>query len=441
LSRQWANDFEADQRLLQTNKQAAAIMGKIGRKRKMGAKKSKAQIAAELAAASGEAVAAPVVVKAKPRKVSTQARTTKPAPEPTRISARQDQRKAHPAQGVPPQRKRKAPVEAPQQQDGVVESVAAAAVAAPTQAPTKKRRLPTTTSRSPVQATTQTQVEQPEEEKTFEAVSHAADLKTLETVIDKLQSPQLQNVFRVALTTYKEKMCGVIAAAASSPSSSLLALRKEAADTALEKAQVAIAEAPSTTTTTESEAAAPILEPPPPPVLKGGRKVNLDLIVPLEEDCFMYLKDGFTPRCDTKTRGNAAVKQESRYVRKLINDVILNKHLNDKQQVWVLRKAAMHPKCRHVFKSAGLVDVVQYEVKEFVIKKIRTLIQETRKTNHSHGRTTDKNRAFVEKILLAVANAPPKEGEDVRSTPSNRSVFEMLGVPGGTGQRIVKKEK
>ena len=62
---------------------------------------------------------------------------------------------------------------------------------------------------------------------------------------------------------------------------------------------------------------------------------------------------------------------------KIVN-AVLNKNLNPKQQVVALREALSRKKCRHVFRSAGMIDVEDYKEKTEMIAQTAKLLQRAR---------------------------------------------------------------
>ena len=79
--------------------------------------------------------------------------------------------------------------------------------------------------------------------------------------------------------------------------------------------------------------------------------------MPLNEAAFEVLKDGVTPRAKAGSKNsNAPAKYKSKSARNLAATAV-NPNLSAEQSVLTLRSASTHPHCRHVFKSAGLIDV------------------------------------------------------------------------------------
>ena len=63
--------------------------------------------------------------------------------------------------------------------------------------------------------------------------------------------------------------------------------------------------------------------------------------------------------------------------------------MNKLKQVVALLVAAVHPKCRHIFKSTGLIDAEEYDTLKFIVNQMKAMIVEVRKTNHTKGRASD----------------------------------------------------
>ena len=132
--------------------------------------------------------------------------------------------------------------------------------------------------------------------------------------------------------------------------------------------------------------------------------------------------------------GNAASKAKSRAVLNII-DSIRNSKLNEEQQVLALRTAAVHPELRLHFKSAGLIDVDEYETLKHTTNQMKTLIQKVVETEKKQGRVNDDKRGFIQSIILAIADTP---SSNKKKNPSYKKRFDLLGIPSSTAYRIKK---
>ena len=121
--------------------------------------------------------------------------------------------------------------------------------------------------------------------------------------------------------------------------------------------------------------------------------------------------------------------------------------MNDKQIVISLRKASTHHLVRHYFKSAGLIDVIEFETMKHMTQQMKKLILKAREKRCSQGHTSDEQRSLVNAILLATATTPPPDDESnmetttstTSSNPSRKLQFELLGIPKTTANRNLKR--
>ena len=111
---------------------------------------------------------------------------------------------------------------------------------------------------------------------------------------------------------------------------------------------------------TQTQTTQAILQMPPHPTLTRRTRVKTTELIPLDEKAFCYHKDGRVRGDGKLGRSTASSKAESRAVLAIVK-VINKDSLNDKQKVQALRKASTHKDSRHIFHSAGLVDVKEYE--------------------------------------------------------------------------------
>ena len=72
-------------------------------------------------------------------------------------------------------------------------------------------------------------------------------------------------------------------------------------------------------------------------------------------------------------------KAKNRASRRIING-ILNKNINDKQRVIALRTASTHPQVWHIFKSAGLIDIQEFETIKYIADQMNKKNVEAQKT-------------------------------------------------------------
>jgi len=178
--------------------------------------------------------------------------------------------------------------------------------------------------------------------------------------------------------------------------------------------------------------------PPTTPNLTQKTKVND--VIPYEEDCFLFKKDGVTRRvCGSTGRGSASASSQSRAVLKITTG-ILNLNLNKKQQVVALRKASIHPLVRRLFKSAGLIDVNEYETMKYMAKQMERLIKLARQTEKKQGRANDDRRGLVESIVLSIITTPPSStNNNEEKVPSKLSRLRILGISKTSGLSMMKK--
>ena len=116
-----------------------------------------------------------------------------------------------------------------------------------------------------------------------------------------------------------------------------------------------------------------------------------------------------------------------------ITRATLNENLNPIQQVLVLRDASLHPKTRAIFKSAGLIDVEDYEALKYQSEQIQKMLKLATETKHARERTNDDRRSFTHGVSIACAPT-----SDSLSKIPKRKHAEMLGLSGTTFNNQMK---
>ena len=80
--------------------------------------------------------------------------------------------------------------------------------------------------------------------------------------------------------------------------------------------------------------------------------------------------------------------------------------------------------------------------------QIKKLVQEATATNDRSGRASDEKRTFVNAVLLATASTPTAEinqdkattsSSSVSAAPSQRVLFDLIGINSKTGQKKMKR--
>ena len=89
---------------------------------------------------------------------------------------------------------------------------------------------------------------------------------------------------------------------------------------------------------------------------------------------------------------------------KRLNIAINSPSLNDKQRVIALRTISTHGKSRHFFQSAGLTDVKKEEMLDYVQEQLQSMVENARSTSNHYGRANGNQRAFVEALMMAIAD-------------------------------------
>ena len=94
--------------------------------------------------------------------------------------------------------------------------------------------------------------------------------------------------------------------------------------------------------------------PAPTPTLTRDTNVDKDDIIPIEEDCFLFLSDGVRRRGRSggTEHGSATSKSKSRAVGK-IGQAITQYQLSEKQIVLALRDASTHADMRKFLQALG----------------------------------------------------------------------------------------
>ena len=138
-------------------------------------------------------------------------------------------------------------------------------------------------------------------------------------------------------------------------------------------------------------------------------------------------------------RESSRDEQQSRHYRnqstnKIVN-AVLNKNLNPKQQVVALREASSRKKCRHVFRSAGMIDVEDHKEKTEMIAQTAKLLQRARQPMQGHRGVTDDQRSLAQSLAMGVLNTPPASAEGPRKKIS-AARWRLLGLSRRTGQRM-----
>ena len=111
---------------------------------------------------------------------------------------------------------------------------------------------------------------------------------------------------------------------------------------------------------------------------------------------------------------------------------------SDEQKAVALRKASTHARCRHVFKSAGLIDADDYENMKAIARRVGWVIRRARKTARKEGRASDDKRSFVDSIAMAMAGTRNEDGS-VTDGVSDSAVARMLNMPQRSASRALNR--
>ena len=179
---------------------------------------------------------------------------------------------------------------------------------------------------------------------------------------------------------------------------------------------------------------ATIIAPPATPILSKKTRRGINLI-PYNEKAFELKKDGTV--CSEKNNARSA---QSRAIKKL-GDIIDDPLLSDEQKVVVLRVASTSKRLRHYFKSAGLIDVPEYDTLKYMVNQMKKLITKARETNHRFGCANEDKRGFIQSIVLVIVDDDDDDDDGVSTTtkPTKKARLELLGLP-STGYEHMREQ-
>ena len=153
----------------------------------------------------------------------------------------------------------------------------------------------------------------------------------------------------------------------------------------------ATASATTTTTTTGGTAAAIVHEPTLPPIQfnTNATRPPADTIVKTVPRCFNF---GRTD-CAAENLGRKKVQS-------LVNAITKNV-MSFEQQALVLQQAVLHLLVRPIAKSAGVDDINDFMIKNYILKNMKRALSLAQKINHQKGRTKDDLRSFVQSLVVS----------------------------------------